>query len=270
MATTIKAQMSKFMAALAMAVIASMFCVGSAFASVDVSVTFPVSSSTTATKTVTLDQAGVQNSSAAPVVGMFYKSSAWNVLVTGTAANQYASWDSILTQAIKQYNEDTYGTTNTSNYITKTQVNGWATNQQLSLTATDGVYTKYYPNAADLKGDSTGSAYFYDLATNANTTLTSSLRSSTYALTSSLNGTNPNGVGPAFAWKYGQDAAGTITNADGSISYETAGDAAQYAADSTFTVASHPRLIMGCQDGWTTSTAMGKRYCTDITGITLS
>ena len=268
---SVKTSISKFAAMLAVAMLASLFCVGNAFA-IDVSVTFPLPSSeatSTSTQTVQIDQTGVQNSSAAPVVGMFYKNDAWNVLVTGTDAGQYASWDSILAKAVLQYNQATYGS-NTANYISVSAVNAAATQQKLSLTATDGPYTKYYPQGADLDGSANGRGYFYDLATNADTTLTSSLRSSTYALTSAVSGANPNGVGPVFAWVYYAGAAQTIDNGDGTFTYETAGDAAWDAANGAATSASHPRLIMGCQDNWGTGDAMGKRYCSNITGIVLS
>lgn len=282
MATTIKAQMSKFMIVLAMAVVASLFCAGSAFASVTVDVTFPNpddSGNAVKVQSVQLDVSGVQNSAAAPVVGMFKKAdtdgiSKWNVLVTGTAAAQYASWNNVLDAAILKYNVANHGM-NTADYITRAQVNALATNQSLSLEALDGKYKKYYPDAVDLDGTSTtGAGYFFNKATNLDTTLDSTLLDSTYTLISgTLNGTNPNGVGAVFAWQYAADKAQTIIDEDeGTTTYETAGTAAARAASNvaSATAAANPRLIMGCPIGSTESFAMGKRYCTDITAITLS
>ncbi len=260
--TSVKTNISKFMVMLAMAMVASLFCVGNAFASVYVDVTIPVpGTSTTDTVQVQLDKSGVQNADAYhPVVGMFYKNNAWNVVLTGTAVGQYASWDSILAEAVAVHNaKPAYA----SNQTTVEAVNAAATQQKLSLTASDGTYTKYYPQGADLDGSANGRGYFYDLATNANTTLLSTLRSSSYTLTSTVNGTNPNGAGPVFAWQY---AAG-VTGAN-----ETAGDTADEIAEDVVdeTPQAQPRLIMGCSDGMTNNDAMGKRYCTGVTAIALS
>ena len=273
---SVKTNISKFMAMLAVAMLTSLFCVGNAFA-IDVSVTFPLPSTeaaSTSTQTVQIDQANVQNSSAAPVVGMFYKNGAWNVLVTGTDANQYASWSSILDKAVLQYNQATY-VDNTTNYITVSQVNAAATQQKLTLTAADGPYTKYYPQGVDLDGaTSTGAGYFFNKATNADTTLTTSLFDASYVLTSSLNGVNPNGVGPVFAWKYATAVTpdSYYDEDEGETVIGTAGYAAQQAAPNvaSATAQTAPRLIMGCATGMTDSNAMGKRYCFDVTGIVLS
>lgn len=201
-----------------------------------------------------VDLATVANTSAVPVVGMYYKSDQWNVLATGTAAGQYATFEAVVTKALQQH-------ATTGEEYTFAQV--WnSSTQTFSLTTTDGTtssaYTKYYPTYAD----TVSRTYFYDLVTNSVTTLTSGLRSSSYLLlsttTPALYGANPNGAGAVFAWWYGSDkATGT----------ETAGAAAQRAAAS---VSSHtyPRLIMGCEDGMGTTDAMGKRYPYDIVGVT--
>lgn len=173
--------------------------------------------------------------------------------MTGTAAGQYASFERVVSEAIDQYN-----TKHSTSFGFADVWNANSTRVELEV-ADDGgsLYTKYYPTYAD----TVSCQYFYNLATNADTTLTSGLRGSSYILTSTLNGVNPDGVGAVFAWEYG---SGVTASGAAAVS------AAQSAASSvSATSTGYPRLIMGCSDGMNTTNAMGKRYCFDVIGITL-
>lgn len=222
-------------AAFACAMMLALICAGAANATT-MSVKFTVPGDTTPTEElVTIDNL-TNSSTDGMVYGQFYKSGAWTVLATGAAAGQYATFTKVLQNAIDQYNngveeEDEIAISNV-----------WNSSKKLSLTATDGAYTKYYPSYADINGRKS----FFGTADNGTTSF------------SGLTATHTNGDA-VFALSYGSAIVGTGSNCSA---------AAASAASSITTVTSgYPRLIMGCDADMTSSTAMGKRYCFDITGF---
>jgi hypothetical protein len=241
----LKSRVTKFAAAFAAALVVGMFCAGAAFATTTVNVTFTTPDSVTSTETVTLD--ALTNTTASPVFGQFYKTG-WNVLATGSAAGQYATVDSVLQNALTQYN--------TAALTSYTLSDIWYSGKTLALTATDGAYTKCYPTYSQVSGTS----YFYDLATYASSSFTSSLRSSSWTFTSggtTYTVSNPESTGAVLALSYG-----SASTTDTSTTCATLAGTAYGSIAST----TYPRMIFGGVDS---GSVAGNRFCSNITGITI-
>jgi hypothetical protein len=217
-----------------LAVAMALACSSLAFADTNVKVSGTFSDGTAISEDVNLDD--LYESGLTPVYGMYYKSSAWNVLAT----TSYVSVEDVMNEAISQYNYD-----NKTKY---TLANLYTASKKMTLTVADDggtTYTKYYPTYADIFSTKS----FFGGALNTNSTLTGSL----------LTSTNPTGA--VLAKSYG--LAATASGA-------TASTAASAALAKESVTSEYPRLITGCATDMTTSTAMGKRYVYDVTGITLS
>lgn len=225
-----KAVMAAAVAAVALALV---FASSAFAATVTVSGTF--TDGETMSESVDIDSLYKANST--PVYGMYYKSSAWNVLAT----TDYVSVEDVMNAAIAKYNSS-----NEDADYTLSQF--YTANKTMTLTVADNggtTYTKYYPTYADIFS----TKYFFGDALNTNLTLSSSL----------LTSTNPTGA--VLAKSYGLAAA------DSGAAASTAA-AAALAKESV--TSAYPRLITGCATDMTNTTAMGKRYVYDVTGITLS
>lgn len=217
-------------AAVAMALACSM----PAFAETNVKVSGTFSDGAAISEDVDLDD--LYESGLTPVYGMYYKSSAWNVLAT----TSYVSVEDVLNEAISQYNYD-----NNKEY---TLADFYTASKKMTLTVADDggtTYTKYYPTYADIFSTKS----FFGDALNSDLTLSSSL----------LTSTNPTGA--VLAKSYG--LAATDSGAKAST-------AATAALTKESVASEHPRLITGCATDMTNTTAMGKRYVYDVTGITIS
>ena len=225
-----KTLMVAVIAAVAMALAFSL----PAFADTNVKVSGTFSNGKAISETVDLDN--LYKSDLTPVYGMYYKSNAWNVLAT----TSYVSVENVMQTAVDQYNK--------KNRVSYKLSDLYDTSKTMTLTVADDggtTYTKYYPTYADIFSTKS----FFGDALNTNATLTGSL----------LTSTNPTGA--VLAKSYG--LAATASGA-------TASTAASAALAKESVTSAYPRLITGCATDMTTSTAMGKRYVYDVTGITLS
>lgn len=188
-------------------------------------------STTAVSETIDIDQ--VITSSRSAVYGQYYKNGAWNVLAT----TKYATFQEVINSALSMYNADHFTSYSYSDLY-------WSTGTMTLTVADEGgkTYTKYYPTQADM----TTRLNFYGTATNSITSFA--------ALTPSY--TN---CGAVFARMYGSAATASGSTAT----------AAASTAVSSQTESAYPRLITGCSSDMTSSTAMGKRYVYDVTGISL-
>ncbi len=216
------------------AVAMALACSSLAFADTNVKVSGTFSDGTAISEDVNIDD--LYKSDLTPVYGMYYKSNAWNVLAT----TSYVSVEDVMSEAVDQYN-DKYG----KEYELS---NLYTASKKMTLTVADDggtTYTKYYPTYADIFSTKS----FFGNALNTDLTLTSSL----------LTSTNPTGA--VLAKSYG------LATADSGAKASTAATAALAKESVT---SAYPRLITGCATDMTNTTAMGKRYVYDVTGITLS
>ncbi len=214
------------------AVAMALACSSLAFADTNVKVSGTLDG-TPISETVNIDN--LYKSNLTPVYGMYYKSSAWNVLAT----TSYVSVEDVLKAAIAQYNMTSGESYTLSDLYTPSDT--------MTLTVADNggiTYTKYYPTYADIFSTKS----FFGDALNTDLALTSSL----------LTSTNPTGA--VLAKSYG------LATADAGATASTAASAALAKESVT---SAYPRLITGCATDMTTSAAMGKRYVYDITGITI-
>lgn len=224
-----KTLMVAVIAAVAMALAFSL----PAFADTNVKVSGTFDDDTPISETVNIDN--LYKSGLTPVYGMYYKSSAWNVLAT----TSYVSVEDVLNTAIAQYNKTSGESYTLSDLYTPSD--------KMTLTVADDggtTYTKYYPTYADIFSTKS----FFGDALNSDLTLASSL----------LTSTNPTGA--VLAKSYG--LAATASGA-------TASTAASAALAKESVSSAYPRLITGCATDMTNTTAMGKRYVYDVTGITI-
>lgn len=225
------------MVAAVMAVAMAMACTSSAFADTNIQVNGTFDDGTTLSETVNIDNLGAANST--PVYGMYYKSSAWNVL----ASTNYVTVEAVLNAAIAQHDAN-------SDDDAHSLTNLFTTNKRMTLTVSDDegysftTYNKYNPTYADVFTTKS----FFGNALNTNTTLTSGL----------LTSLNPTGA--VLAKSYGLAAT-----ADGALA-----STAATAALGNESAYSYPRLITGCAADMTTTDAMGKRYPSYVAGITIS
>lgn len=228
---------AKIMAAAAvMAVAMALACTSYAFADTNIQVNGTFDDNTPISETVNIDN--LYGTSLTPVYGMYYKSNVWNVLAT----TSYVSVESVLNAAISQYNAKYEKDYELSELYTASNT------MTISVTEDDGetsvTYGKHNPTYADIFTTKS----FFGNALNTNTTLTSSLF------------TSLNPTGAVLAKSYGLAAT-----ADGAFASTAATSA--LANESTF---NYPRLITGCSADMTTANAMGKRYPSFVTGITIS
>lgn len=227
-----------------LAVLSMCACCGMAWADEDLpnsqyeSVTFTVGT-TSSTYSVDLESLiGTQTKT--PVYGEFYKNSRWNVLAT----NRYATIDSIIQNAVSQYNA-----VHSSN-LTVSDV--WYSGKSISVQAleTDSVtgerYVADYAKYTWSYDEMTAATHFFNV-TNATTVLP-------------LTPSHTN-VGAVLAYCYGSGKVGI----DGADTDTVASNVLSSASTSEY-----PRLILGCESGWDTTQAMGKRYCYDVVSLTIS
>ena len=224
------------MVAAVMAVAMAMACTSYAFADTNIQVNGTFDDNTPISETVNIDN--LYGTNLTPVYGMYYKSDKWNVLAT----TSYVSVESVLSAAISQYNS-----TNLTDY---SLANLFTTDNTMTVTVTENdgatsvTYGKYNPTYADIFTTKS----FFGNALNTNTTLTSGLF------------TSVNPTGAVLAKTYGLAAT-----ADGALASTAASSA--LANESSY---NYPRLITGCSADMTTADAMGKRYPSFVTGITIS
>lgn len=204
------------------------------------SVTFTVNGSSYTTNVNIANMLPASSVTLPTVGGQFYKNNAWSVLAT----NRYVTINSIIDAAVAAYNNDWGAELDRSDV--------WYSGKTISVKAVETDRTsgnRYVATYAKY-------TWSYDELTSATSFF--NVDNSTTTLSGTPSSTNNVAV---LAYTYGSCVVeDSVTDTD----------AAKTTALNSQTTSTYPRLILGCESGWDTTQAMGKRYCYDVVGIIIS